>query len=872
MAALYDWSRTSRTQRTISLEGENTARLMRGLPPGQMPSLEDVIQVVQTDLNSASDLHRMESLQELLHDETLERLLKGAGSLAQKPIAMLIDGNHSGGRPRLGNSIGSLTATQLACELLKNRYLRAEPASSETFNAERRLIYLTDLDRWAILALVVSAPESLFRVMGDFILHYLYGTASIGVSFAPDGPTTFCLEFSFPFHVWRTSKRLSVDSRTRMSDGKPLRPSRDMTSLDTFAYVSFSPSETHGIYQSHVSCIVTGYDQRHWTGILTIDHWFEQKSGDGELSTPDSLERYQDDIECGMRTDPLSRGQEDAEISRWTPRPYFLRVMVVRLSQIIREWQELRYRMERTLEGFAKRYKVLRSQEELLEEARRLISIDENPVVTFLDKMLVFKENVSDINDALQRAVRSGDSFLKTDIFWFYPGREPMSDDDDCHSQLVQIQKRLETVRQLSEQFQELEATSVKLANEAENLRKKLHFRRHVQRVPRQSNSYQLGCFALISVLINITVGNIESIRWLPQASILVVAASLMGYVVRCLLCLNVRTMPSALLPGVSNFTRRPKGPQFLASVFDRMHSLLKIPTDSCSESGAFWSGSRLPPSLNNMDQGGSYAQDRSHRAECRNYVLRYVASAGPPNPSSKTPDGEFHGDCETSRGTGLIPVCVVRPDSDSEWLERNLTGTCHDDKSFFLSLKQLRTRNFWIKWANLFPLCTKRKVVGIHYVKFELRNDGSVLILERDAIPSASMNSSYRPTAGFFSPIHSDYLQACLRNPSILRDGSRNVLDRLIHKHDGPLKWESVPCTGYGLLLEEGIDHRNLEIWRLLSVLFSFFLSLLWGFRTGKTLVGMAFGNCLAILILAVTRSVNVTHSEPLGSNSFAI
>ncbi|KZL75292.1 transcription factor SEF1, partial [Colletotrichum tofieldiae] len=289
----------------------------------------------------------------------------------------------------------------------------------------------------------------------------------------PDGPETFCLQFSLPFYVWRSSKRHSVDPRTRKSNGKRLRVSREMTSLEMFAHNRLDTSDIDVIYQSHISCIVTGYDQRHWTAILAVDHWFEQELDDAEFSMPDSLERYQDDIDCGLRTDPLSRGQDDAEISRWTPRPYFLRIMGIRLTQVIKEWEGLMYHIEKILQGFAERQKDLQNQEQFLNGACRGISANGSEENTFLAKVLEFRGIVSDINDALRKTIRSGDSFLESDIFWFYPGQEPMSDDNDCQSQLVQIRRLLQGVRRLGEQFRDMEIALQNMSQDAEKLREK---------------------------------------------------------------------------------------------------------------------------------------------------------------------------------------------------------------------------------------------------------------------------------------------------------------------------------------------------------------------------------------------------------------
>lgn len=44
--------------------------------------------------------------------------------------------------------------------------------------------YIVDLSRWAVLALVGSAPESLYRQLADFLLNYILSRPSLGVHFS----------------------------------------------------------------------------------------------------------------------------------------------------------------------------------------------------------------------------------------------------------------------------------------------------------------------------------------------------------------------------------------------------------------------------------------------------------------------------------------------------------------------------------------------------------------------------------------------------------------------------------------------------------------------------------------------------------------
>ncbi|KZL83147.1 hypothetical protein CI238_06517 [Colletotrichum incanum] len=284
----------------------------------------------------------------------------------------------------------------LLTQLLKDRY-GAVADESGVVDAERRLLYITNLDRWTILALIGSAPESLARLLGNFMLKYFGSRSSVGVSFSTDGPETFSLEFSFPLRVWRSTKNLVKDARTRNSDGEPLRSSRDMSKIRKLAGIQQDLDMVSGIYGGHISCIVTGYDQWRWTGILVLDTWFEQFF---DNPTPDAVARYQNDLDDGMLWDPLSRGRDEAAKTSWFPRSFFIRIMEVRLTQVKHEWEGTIEELEKITKGltegpetfaleFSFPYWVWRKTKALKQDMNRVKDSDKGPLrssrdVTFL--------------------------------------------------------------------------------------------------------------------------------------------------------------------------------------------------------------------------------------------------------------------------------------------------------------------------------------------------------------------------------------------------------------------------------------------------------------------------------------------------------
>lgn len=146
------------------------------------------------------------------------------------------------------------------------------------------------------------------------------------------------------------------DHRVSTPNEDPLRSSEDVTFLRTLAG---SQHEAHddnvdAIYLSHLSCVVTGYDQYRWTGILLCETWFEVKNPG--WPTPDDIERYEDELQDVQAQrgdvillDPLCRGRNSMFSSTpemWLPRSYFIRIFGIRLQQIYEESEGLFSRMD----------------------------------------------------------------------------------------------------------------------------------------------------------------------------------------------------------------------------------------------------------------------------------------------------------------------------------------------------------------------------------------------------------------------------------------------------------------------------------------------------------------------------------------------
>ncbi|KAL0933848.1 uncharacterized protein CTRU02_210647 [Colletotrichum truncatum] len=293
------------------------------------------------------------------------------------------------------------------------RYAIPGKIDNEPIDAERRLIYITDLDCWSILALVKTAPESLASLLGDFLQKHICARASVSVSFASIGPPIFALNFHMPFRVWRTSNELLRDKRIKKSNGKPLRTSHDVSFLMSSLATSES-SEVHGIYAGHVACMVSGRDKWRWTAHLAIDTWFDM-----DEDIPGKVMRYHYDLEeSGIELDPLSCGNDDAKLPILDPRTYFLRIVGIRFSHIKGESDLL---FQNCNEGVTN---LFQGQKQLFSKLRPFSSGSdfekhEGEFETLEKSLEELKEVLNESLDDLHETLKTVESFLSSEVYFF---------------------------------------------------------------------------------------------------------------------------------------------------------------------------------------------------------------------------------------------------------------------------------------------------------------------------------------------------------------------------------------------------------------------------------------------------------------------
>ncbi|KAL0766965.1 hypothetical protein CaCOL14_010536 [Colletotrichum acutatum] len=430
------------------------------------PEEEDILRSLRTEENWAPDQFRLDVFLDIIQGRTLQQLEEDGDGVPETKVALLIDSNNVGSKPEFRPLLGGLSARQLLREATKERYeldYEQSTVSSGFVEAERRLIYVVDLDSWSILALLGSSPESLYREVTECILNHLSAKSEIGVSFATEGPETFLLQLSLPFRALRTTAEPRTDDRRKKSNEEPLRSSMDITFMRRFTKIPIEATSFDVIYSSHTSAIVTGSDQHRWTGVAFLESWYEDALDDEPH--PDMVARYGNDKEDGLDSDPLWRGKSDVMRSSWEPRSYFIRILQIRLNQINGEWESLYFHVHKAIAAavrlfpgfldFRMSFQTDRANVpnyRAQQEAERKLNECEMMVKEAGDVL-------RDLKRTLGETLSSAAVFTETDVNYFLHQDGRVGDAIDCMMPLSQIRKTLNKMGRTHRDIGELQGT-----------------------------------------------------------------------------------------------------------------------------------------------------------------------------------------------------------------------------------------------------------------------------------------------------------------------------------------------------------------------------------------------------------------------------
>ncbi|PSS22711.1 hypothetical protein M430DRAFT_16661 [Amorphotheca resinae ATCC 22711] len=275
---------------------------------------------------------KVEEVKEFCQAARLVDLKSRAGTAGQRRAAWLDD--RSSARlmtSRAREYENLLTAAALYEHLKEPRF-----NNSDKPDADRRLIYIADLDPYYILALTETASFHQVSVLRDAIWKYLACQTSIRVKIPYRGYPIFQMEFHISYFALRAS---SPKDPSRIIGN--INPPRQWTDL---SFLKIQPPKSqdqreYGMHEAQISVVICGSDNWRWAGYAFIDTSFEGEDlGDGIFS-------YED-----VHEDPIASNSElHANLPIWDPREYFLTILEIRMTQVRKELEYLVRTVERSV-------------------------------------------------------------------------------------------------------------------------------------------------------------------------------------------------------------------------------------------------------------------------------------------------------------------------------------------------------------------------------------------------------------------------------------------------------------------------------------------------------------------------------------------
>ncbi|KAK1484278.1 hypothetical protein CCUS01_03990 [Colletotrichum cuscutae] len=189
---------------------------------------------------------------------------------------------------------------------------------------ERRLIYITDLDRWAALVLAATSFRTERSALGDGIFRHL--TFQAHFDFASD--------FHIPFFAMRKHNDIRHDPR-ESGVMTPLRQCIEVSSPSSWSQDRLPDADIGFLYQAHASCIVIGNGGMNWKVFSFADAFFDHEP------SCDALAEYAFEDQEDFLLDPVTLGRSACNPLLRDPRFYFLRVLSGRLQSVHGEWESI---------------------------------------------------------------------------------------------------------------------------------------------------------------------------------------------------------------------------------------------------------------------------------------------------------------------------------------------------------------------------------------------------------------------------------------------------------------------------------------------------------------------------------------------------
>ncbi|KIY01980.1 uncharacterized protein Z520_02118 [Fonsecaea multimorphosa CBS 102226] len=398
-------------RRNIQLGVENKSHVTGRAESGE-DDIDDVVRIFMREPEESEGcLPRADKVEEFCFGMSTDALRKAHcnpdGTLRR--IAWLDDRNLDGPLIQSRARCKPLTVYELLKELEKPRFPSACPATSlatttgraTLTDADRRLMFISDLDCYSIYAIVRTASTHQASALRGALYHYLEFEPSLELAAITEGFPTFKLAFHLPFFALKTSKTPQTDYR-RDRTGDPLRRSRDVSFLNR--QDDASPMY---LYDVQASCVISGFDWSRWDAKFFMDTYYF----DSEDPSKEDIWEYREDglSAGGMCADPLTYGLVDADMPIWDPQEYFLKVFQPRFAQALREWRMVVMTLKKSFK-----------HHQSTNEYRLHCPLSGDPskdkthtkgLRRSLDWVLLFMDLAKELNETLSKTLRSYEPF-----------------------------------------------------------------------------------------------------------------------------------------------------------------------------------------------------------------------------------------------------------------------------------------------------------------------------------------------------------------------------------------------------------------------------------------------------------------------------
>ncbi|KAK5056822.1 hypothetical protein LTR84_012354 [Exophiala bonariae] len=283
-------------------------------------------------------------------------------------------------------------------------------AESKEPDADRRIIFVTDLDSSTALALIRTVSGNHAAALRDALCNYL-AAESIMRSSITKGLVMFKLSFHLPFLALRSSPTPHTDHR--LYDGEMrLRNTKDISFLNWYHRDSAKSTQLH---EAQVSCVVSGFHDRCW-----VAHCFVDTYHDGDDQSKECVNDYHEQslLPQGMTPDAPTMGNLDCDQPIWDPREYFIHIVYFRLMKARSEWATIIRAVRDSFRRYSRSYdESLLSQE--THHSKGENQYDRNTHQQNFNLRTQFLLLFSELDECLTRTIDSYEAFRTHSMDFF---------------------------------------------------------------------------------------------------------------------------------------------------------------------------------------------------------------------------------------------------------------------------------------------------------------------------------------------------------------------------------------------------------------------------------------------------------------------